>query len=81
MSACYSLRTLTVFSLRFAGEALNLLMDMLNDDSTVVRLQALDTMHHMATSGHLKVEEIHMHRVRVFFPYFLLKELHTYINV
>ncbi|XWS55469.1 hypothetical protein CRYUN_Cryun09bG0002800 [Craigia yunnanensis] len=62
MSACYSLRTLTVFSLQFAGEALNLLMDMLNDDSTVARLQALDTMHHMATSDHLKVEEIHMHR-------------------
>ncbi|XVF76894.1 hypothetical protein PTKIN_Ptkin13bG0303900 [Pterospermum kingtungense] len=61
MSACYSLRTLTVFSLRFAGEALNLLMDMLNDDSTDVRLQALDTMHHMATSGHLKIEEMHMH--------------------
>ncbi|EOY07059.1 ARM repeat superfamily protein, putative isoform 1 [Theobroma cacao] len=62
MSACYSLRTLTVFSLRFAGEALNLLMDMLNDDSTVVRLQALGTMHHMAISNNLKVEEIHMHR-------------------
>ncbi|KAG4152644.1 hypothetical protein ERO13_D04G135400v2 [Gossypium hirsutum] len=62
MSACYSLRTLTVFSLRFACEALNLMMDMLNDDSTVVRLQALDTIHHMATSNHLKVEKIHIHR-------------------
>ncbi|XVE76627.1 hypothetical protein DITRI_Ditri12bG0188600 [Diplodiscus trichospermus] len=61
ISACYSLRALTVFSLQFAGEALNLLMDMLNDDSTLVRLQALDTMHHMATSDHLKVEEMHMH--------------------
>ncbi|TYI33391.1 hypothetical protein ES332_A04G129900v1 [Gossypium tomentosum] len=62
MSACYSLRTLTVFSLRFACEALNLMMDMLNDDSTVSRLQALDTIHHMATSDHLKVEKIHIHR-------------------
>ncbi|XVE97156.1 hypothetical protein REPUB_Repub02eG0286900 [Reevesia pubescens] len=62
MSACYSLRTFTVLSLGFAAEALNLLMDMLNDDSTTVRLQALDIVHHMATSDHLKVEEIHMHR-------------------
>ncbi|PPS06623.1 hypothetical protein GOBAR_AA14017 [Gossypium barbadense] len=62
MSACYSLRTLTVFSLRFACEALNLMMDMLSDDSTVIRLQALDTIHHMATSDHLKVEKIHIHR-------------------
>ncbi|XP_022767812.1 protein SIEL isoform X2 [Durio zibethinus] len=61
MSACYSLHTFTVFSSQFAGEALNLLMDMLNDDSKIVRLQALNTMHHMATCNHLKVEEIHMH--------------------
>ncbi|GLT73769.1 hypothetical protein SLA2020_456050 [Shorea laevis] len=61
MSACYSLRTLTVFSAKFAGEALNLLMDMLNDDSRSVRLQALETMHQMATCDHLKVEETHMH--------------------
>lgn len=63
MSACYSLRTLTVFSAKFAGEALNLLMDMLNDDSRFVRLQALETMHQMATCDHLKVEETHTHTV------------------
>lgn len=73
MSACYSLRTLTVFSLRFACEALNLMMDMLNDDSTVVRLQALDTIHHMATSDHLKVEKIHIHRVMFLLLFFPLK--------
>ncbi|GMJ03271.1 DEFECTIVE in snRNA PROCESSING 3, SHORT-ROOT interacting embryonic lethal [Hibiscus trionum] len=62
MSACFSLRTLTVFSLQFACEALKLMMDMLNDDSMIVRLQALDTIHHMATSDHLKVDKIDMHR-------------------
>ncbi|KAE8711640.1 leucine-rich repeat receptor-like protein kinase IMK2-like [Hibiscus syriacus] len=63
MSACFSLRTLTVFSLQFACEALKLMMDMLNDDSIIVRLQALDTIHHMATNNHLKVEKIDMHRL------------------
>ncbi|KAL4352960.1 hypothetical protein GQ457_06G005550 [Hibiscus cannabinus] len=62
MSACFSLRTLIVFSLQFACEALKLMMDMLNDDSMIVRLQALDTIHHMATTDHLKVEKIDMHR-------------------
>lgn len=40
-------------------------MDVLNDDSAIVRLQALQTMHHMAVHGHLKVQEMHMHMVRV----------------
>ncbi|GAV76894.1 Cnd1 domain-containing protein, partial [Cephalotus follicularis] len=62
MSACIALRTLTILSAKFAGEALNLLMDMLNDESVVVRLQALETMHHMATCKCLKVQGIHMHR-------------------
>lgn len=60
-SACHSLRTLTVISAEFAGEALNLLMDVLNDDSMFVRLEALETMLHMATYGHLKVQGTHMH--------------------
>lgn len=62
-SACYSMRTFPILSDEFAGEALNLLMDMLNDDSMVVRLQALETMHHMATCDCLKVQETHMHMV------------------
>lgn len=49
----------------FAAKALGLLMDMLNDDSTVVRLQALETMHHMVVFGHLKVQEMHMHMVNL----------------
>ncbi|KVI03287.1 Armadillo-like helical [Cynara cardunculus var. scolymus] len=60
-SACYALRMPAVLSADFAAGALGLLMDVLNDDSTVVRLQALETMHHMAVFGHLKVQEMHMH--------------------
>ncbi|GKC61733.1 hypothetical protein Tco_1089331, partial [Tanacetum coccineum] len=48
-----------------AAGALDLLMDVLNDDSVIVRLQAPHTMHHMAILGHLKVQEMHMHIVRV----------------
>lgn len=62
-SACLSLCTLTVLSAKFAVEALNLLIDVLNDDSVVVRLQALETLHHMATSDCLKVQETHLHMV------------------
>lgn len=62
-SACHSFRTLTIISAEFAGKALDLLMDVLNDDSIFVRLQALETMLHMATWGHLKVQGTHMHMV------------------
>lgn len=60
-SACSSLGSLVIFSEKFAGEALNLLVDMLNDDSVTVRLQALETMHIMVTCEHLKLEDRHMH--------------------
>ncbi|KAL8259241.1 hypothetical protein R6Q59_027194 [Mikania micrantha] len=60
-SACYSLRMLAIFSAELAEKVLGLLMDVLNDDSIVVRLGALETMHHIAVSGHLKVQEMHMH--------------------
>ncbi|CAI9287382.1 unnamed protein product [Lactuca saligna] len=59
--ACYSMRMPAILSADFATGALGLLMDVLNDDSVVVRLQALETMHHMAVYGHLKVQEMHMH--------------------
>lgn len=62
-SACHSLRTLTVLSAKFSVEVLNLLMDVLNDDSMVVRLEALETVHHMATADCLEVQETHMHMV------------------
>lgn len=62
-SACQSLCTLTILSVKFAREALNLLMDMLNDDSVVVRLQALETMHNMAINGCPKIQEKHLHMV------------------
>ncbi|XP_059462370.1 protein SIEL isoform X2 [Corylus avellana] len=60
-SACHSFRTLTIISAEFSGKALDLLMDVLNDDSIFVRLQALETMLHMATYGHLNVQGTHMH--------------------
>lgn len=62
-SACQSLQRLTLLSVKFAHEALNFLLDVLNDDSVVVRLQALETMHHLAISGYLKVQEKHLHMV------------------
>uniref|UniRef100_A0A0A0LS72 Integrator complex subunit 4/Protein SIEL C-terminal Ig-like domain-containing protein n=1 Tax=Cucumis sativus TaxID=3659 RepID=A0A0A0LS72_CUCSA len=60
-SACDALFNLIILSTKFAGEALSLLMDMLNDDSVSVRLQALETLHHMAMSNCLKLQEAHMH--------------------
>ncbi|XP_022157326.1 protein SIEL isoform X2 [Momordica charantia] len=60
-SACDALYNLPILSTKFAGEALNLLMDVLNDDSVSVRLQALETLHHMAMSKCLKLQEAHMH--------------------
>lgn len=62
-SVCESLRTLTSLSAEFAREALDSLMDVLNDDSVVVRLQALETMHHMAIDGRLKLHDKHLHMV------------------
>ncbi|KAL6520880.1 hypothetical protein OROGR_017449 [Orobanche gracilis] len=60
-SACHALQMLMVLSAKFARGAVHLLMDMLNDDSVFVRLQALKTLHHMAMHDHLKVEESHVH--------------------
>lgn len=62
-SACDALYNLTILSTKFAGEALNLLMDILNDDSVSVRSQALETLHHMGMSNCLKLQEAHMHMV------------------
>ncbi|KAL2330661.1 hypothetical protein Fmac_018242 [Flemingia macrophylla] len=60
-SVCESLCTLTNLSVKFAREALDSLVDVLQDDSAVVRLQALETMHHMAINGCLKLHEKHLH--------------------
>ncbi|EXB99396.1 hypothetical protein L484_016372 [Morus notabilis] len=60
-SACHSLSRLVVLSAHFALEALDLLMDMLNDDSLIVRLQALETLYHMTACDHLKLQDKHMH--------------------
>ncbi|KAM3266125.1 protein SIEL [Capsicum annuum] len=60
-SACRALQTLAILSSSFSNEVVNLLMDVLNDDSMAVRLQALDTLHHVAMFGHLKLQEEHLH--------------------
>lgn len=71
-AACASLGRLAVFSSQFADGAINLLMDLLNDDNSLVRLQTLDTMFHMVSYDQLKVEEAHMHMVglSVFLTYY-----------
>ncbi|GER55763.1 integrator complex subunit [Striga asiatica] len=60
-SACHALQVPVVLSAKFAAGAVHILMDMLIDDSDIVRLQALETLHHMAIHEHLKVEESHLH--------------------
>lgn len=62
-AACKSLGMLSKFSLQFANDALNLLMEMLNDDVAAVRLQTLQTLFEMATDDHLTVHEKHMQMV------------------
>lgn len=52
---------LSGFSKKFADNALDLLMDMLNDDSTEVRMHTLHGLLHMAHINHLTVQEKHMH--------------------
>ncbi|KAL1545447.1 protein SIEL-like isoform X1 [Salvia divinorum] len=59
-SACHALQTPTVPSAEFACGTVDILVCMLNDASVVVRLQALETLHHMASHGHLKVAESHL---------------------
>ncbi|PIM99771.1 hypothetical protein CDL12_27734 [Handroanthus impetiginosus] len=59
-SACHALKMLTVLSAEFSRGVVHILIDMLNDDSMVVRLQALETLHCMAMHDYLKVEESHL---------------------
>ncbi|KAH9303046.1 hypothetical protein KI387_014629, partial [Taxus chinensis] len=56
-----SLERLSGFSMRFADGALDLLMDMLNDDSLEVRMHTLHGLLHMAQIDRLRVQEKHMH--------------------
>ncbi|CAN6307057.1 unnamed protein product [Urochloa humidicola] len=60
-AACTSLGALAKFSNQYAERALDLLMDMLNDDTEAVRLQTLQALFHMATYGYLSMQEKHMH--------------------
>ncbi|KZV48740.1 integrator complex subunit 4 [Dorcoceras hygrometricum] len=63
-SACCALQKLMAFSSEFTCEAVHVLMDILNDDSTVVRLQALETLRLISLRVQLKVEESHLHMVK-----------------
>ncbi|CAN6320448.1 unnamed protein product, partial [Urochloa humidicola] len=60
-AACTSLGALAKFSSQYAERALDLLMDMLNDDTEAVRLQTLQALFHMAAYGYLSMQEKHMH--------------------
>ncbi|XP_074296203.1 protein SIEL-like isoform X2 [Silene latifolia] len=59
-AACVTLRMIPVVSGQFAGEVFNIVSYVLNDDSIIVRLEALKTLHHMAVSGCLKMQEEHI---------------------
>ncbi|ONM12882.1 Protein SIEL [Zea mays] len=62
-TACKSLGALAKFSTQYTEKALDLLMDMMNDDTEAVRLQALEALFRMSTYGCLSVHEKHMHMV------------------
>ncbi|KAM3229335.1 hypothetical protein ACQJBY_060293 [Aegilops geniculata] len=59
--ACKTLGALAKLSNQYAQKALDLLMDMMNDDTEAVRLQTLQTLFDMATYGCLSMQEKHMH--------------------
>ncbi|CAI0424082.1 unnamed protein product [Linum tenue] len=60
-SACCSLRKLVHLSAEFAAQASNLLINMLNDHTVAVRLEALETLHYMAGHGFVNVQKEQMH--------------------
>lgn len=59
-AAVDSFHSLSVNSVEFPDEAVCLLMDMLYDDYMVVRLKALEALHHIADMGNLKIQETYM---------------------
>ncbi|KAG2272532.1 hypothetical protein Bca52824_067087 [Brassica carinata] len=59
-AAVDSFHSLSVNSIEFPDEAVCLLMDMLYDDYMVVRLKALEALHHIADMGNLKIQETYM---------------------
>ncbi|KAL3348775.1 hypothetical protein AABB24_022107 [Solanum stoloniferum] len=61
VSACRALQSLAIHSAGFSNMVVNLLMGILNDDSMAVKLQALDTLHHMTLFRLLKVQQPHLH--------------------
>ena len=62
---CNTLGALAKLSNQYAQKALDLLMDMMNDDTEAVRLQTLQTLFDIATYGCLSMQEKHMHMVLI----------------
>ncbi|TVU47490.1 hypothetical protein EJB05_07093 [Eragrostis curvula] len=60
-AACKSMGALAKFSTQYAQKALDMLMDMMNDDTEAVRLQTLRALFLMATYRCLSVQEQPMH--------------------
>ncbi|KAG9459491.1 hypothetical protein H6P81_003999 [Aristolochia fimbriata] len=60
-SACASLGKLATFSPQFAAEASNFLVDLLNDDTVIIRLQTMETLFYMASFVDLNLQELHIH--------------------
>ncbi|CAH8391355.1 unnamed protein product [Eruca vesicaria subsp. sativa] len=59
-AAVDSFHSLSVNSIEFPDEAVCLLMDMLYDDYMVVRLKALEALHHIADVRNLKIQETYL---------------------
>lgn len=74
-AAVESFHSLSVNSIEFPDEAVCLLMDMLYDDYMVVRLKALEALHHIAHMGNLKIQETYIPAVsyRILLPLFSYK--------
>ncbi|KMZ64312.1 hypothetical protein ZOSMA_376G00190, partial [Zostera marina] len=59
-AASFSLGMLTVFSIPFTSGVINLLMDMLNDDAMIIKMQTFKILLNISQYDQLKVQEIHM---------------------
>ncbi|GAB2299207.1 hypothetical protein Dimus_033279 [Dionaea muscipula] len=59
-ASCHSLCQHVTLSVQFASEAVTLMMDVLNDDSVLVRLEVMETLHHMVTFDCLKMQQAQM---------------------
>ncbi|KAG0452435.1 hypothetical protein HPP92_025099 [Vanilla planifolia] len=59
LAACKSLGLISILSIQFAASALDLLMDMLNDDAIAIRLLTLEILYQMTTNDWFVVQDKH----------------------